>query len=397
MLFKLKNLVIAVIFALFGWLGWSSYHYFFDTQKPELELYGIDNNECYKASVACTVSCDKPGAISIWLDKQPLINNFTMRSAHQERAFTVPTKTIANGTHTLKALFVDTTYHKNKTELQRSFIVDNIPLQAALVRADENYKVFQGRTLHIQFQANKELKRATVSALSAAYPCFPESKNSFIYEAFIPIACEEKPSEYLFSIDIADKVGNTLVLDNKFQIVPYPFKKQILNISENKIKQEREQAECNNFERDLESVLEKSPKEKLWRGSFCAPIDIQRITCDFGTVRTTQHKGRYAHKALDVINTPKSVVWAPQDGIVALKQRYEMGGNTVVIDHGWGVVSLFFHLDSFANISVGSKVAKGNPIGTIGKTGYATGYHLHWEMRINSVAVDPIQWTKETF
>lgn len=61
------------------------------------------------------------------------------------------------------------------------------------------------------------------------------------------------------------------------------------------------------------------------------------------------------------------------------------------------VFSLFYHLEDFSKVEVGQKVAKGNPIGTIGKTGYATGYHLHWEMRINNIAVDPMQWTKQIF
>ncbi len=135
----------------------------------------------------------------------------------------------------------------------------------------------------------------------------------------------------------------------------------------------------------------------MWRGAFCAPIDIERISCEFGTIRTTQHKGRYAHKALDIINTPKSVVWSPQEGIVVLKDRFAGSGNTVVIDHGCGVLSLFFHLHDFAGIEVGQKLAQGNPIGKIGKTGEATGYHLHWEMRVDNVAVDPMQWTKTTF
>ena len=94
---------------------------------------------------------------------------------------------------------------------------------------------------------------------------------------------------------------------------------------------------------------------------------------------------------------PKSVVWATQNGVVVHKGRYASSGNTVVVDHGWGLLSLFFHLEDIADIKVGTKVAKGNPLGTIGKTGYATGYHLHWEMRINNIPVDPMQWTKQNF
>ena len=95
--------------------------------------------------------------------------------------------------------------------------------------------------------------------------------------------------------------------------------------------------------------------------------------------------------------TQKSVIWASQDGIVVLKNLFAHSGNTVVIDHGWGVLTLLFHLDTFAPLEVGDMIKKGKPVGTLGKTGYATGYHVHWEMRVGNVAVDPLEWTKPNF
>ncbi len=99
------------------------------------------------------------------------------------------------------------------------------------------------------------------------------------------------------------------------------------------------------------------------------------------------------HKALDIVaSAPRAVVWASQSGIVVLKDRYVHSGNTIIIDHGWGILSMYFHLETYANIEAGQKIRKGNPIGTMGKTGYAGGYHLHWEMRVGNVAIDPMQW-----
>ena len=83
--------------------------------------------------------------------------------------------------------------------------------------------------------------------------------------------------------------------------------------------------------------------------------------------------------------------------MIVLKDRFDSSGNTVIIDHGLGVVSLFCHLDDFSNIEVGQNIMQGSPLGTIGKTGYVTGYHLHWEMRVNNIPVDPMQWTKTIF
>ncbi len=379
-------------------VGWKTYNYFFDTTKPFLRMQGLNQDAYYAGDTACMIACNKSGEISIWLDEQPLITSYRMPGNETGHEFTIPTKTMNNGKHMLRAQLIDDTFQKNQVELAREFYVDNVPLQAAFVKPDAEYKVFQGRTLHVQFQLNKNIQEATIDALSHNFDCLPESKNSSVYEAYIPIPCEENPNEYLFSVHITDKVGNKLHLDNKFQVVMYPFKKSVLHVSDQKLEEEKTLGRDDKEFRDIvQKLTQASPKEKLWKGAFCTPIEIQRVTTEFGTVRTTQQKGRYAHKALDIINAPKSVVWATQDGIVVLKDRFASSGNTVIIDHGMGVLSMFFHLDGYADIQEGDVIAKGNPLGTLGKTGYAKGYHLHWEMRVNNVAIDPMQWTKAIF
>jgi murein DD-endopeptidase MepM/ murein hydrolase activator NlpD len=388
-------LAIGLVMCLFGWKG---YAYFFDRSQPKLALLGIEPSQCCAGDVSCMVSASKSGDISIYLDGQPLVQQFRLSKSDHGHSFSVPTKTINDGKHVLKAVFSDTTFSHNKAEIEREFFVDNVPLQAAFVQSDAQYKVLQGRTLHVQFQTNKEIKEARVSTLSKTYEAFPESQGSNIYEAFIPVECEEKANEYLMSVDLVDAVGNALRLDNKFLVVKYPFKTSRLVVDAEKIKKEEELGyPRKEFEKLVTQLTENSVKEKLWRGEFCTPIEIRQVTTEFGTVRTTEHKGRYAHKAIDVVNMPRSIIWAPQDGIVVCKDRFADSGNTVILDHGYGVLSMFFHLEDFANINIGDKVAQGNPLGKLGKTGYASGYHLHWEMRVNNVQVDPMQWTKTTF
>jgi len=390
-----KHLPKVVVLLIISWIGWQAYVYFLDTTIACLNVSGI-NEDCYYAGeVRCCVQADKSGDVSLWLDGQNLTHNMRIKARQDGQSFAIPTKTLSNGKHVLKAEFTDNTFSRNKIVMDRDFYVDNLPLQAVFVKTGAPLKVFQGRTLHIQFQVNKEIKHAHVNVLSRAFECFPETKNSKIYECFIPIECEEQPNEYLCSVDIEDRVGNTLHLDNKFQVVVFPFKKEVITVTSDKVQEEKTLGrDGKSLEDEVEQLATQSPREKLWRGAFCAPIEIQRITCDYGTIRTTQHKGRYAHKAVDMINAPRSVVWAPQDGVVVLKDRFAPSGNTVIIDHGLGILSLFYHLDDFADIEVGQKIAQGNPLGTIGKTGYATGYHLHWEMRINNTPVDPMQWIK---
>lgn len=399
-IFSFKKLFYLISFSLFGYFGWGTYHYLFDRHCPTVVIKGIEPEGWYAEDVVCYLEGTdkyKVSDISVWLDDKPLINKFKINAKQFSHPFTISTRSLPNGKHSIKAEVLNSLHKPQHTIMESSFVIDNTPLQAAFVKSDDQ-KVFQGRTLHMQFQVNKPIKEATVEVLSKSYPCFKEAPSSPIYECFIPVECEEPANEYPVNVQITDLVGNKVTLENKFQIVLYPFKRQSLKIDADKVQAEREAGiSQQELEQEMQRLTDASVKEKLWHGSFIAPIEIQGISTEFGTIRVTQERGRYAHKAVDVLNVPRSVVWATQDGIVALKNRFEHSGNTVVIDHGHGVLSLFFHLDSFSDMKVGDRIKKGNPVGTLGKTGYASGYHLHWEMRVNNVQVDPMQWIKPNF
>ncbi len=382
-----------------GWVGYNVYQYFFNISVPESFLSGVKEGGYYAGDISCVVNGShsyKVGKISVFLDGTPLIYNFSIGKKSFEHPFALNSRTLTNGAHVLKVSLTDGTFKKNECVKEYNFNVDNTPLQAAFLRQSNDSRVFQGRTLHVQFQSSKPLKDAQVHLLSKKYACFPEAKDSLIYETYIPVECEQKPNEYPFSIDCIDPVDNVVTLEGKLQVVAFPFKKQRLHVSAEKIKEEKEMGVSQQLLEDqIKMLLEKSPSKKLWNGAFYTPCEVQWIATEYGVVRTTQEKGMYAHKAIDIANTPKSVVWAPQDGVVVVKERYAYSGNTVVIDHGHKIFSLFFHLDSFPEgLEAGQPIKKGSPLGTLGKTGYASGYHLHWEQRINNIPVDPMQWTK---
>jgi hypothetical protein len=372
----------------------------FDSSSPELVLQGIDEEGYYGSDVSCTVKGKdnyKIADISIWLDDKPLVNNYKINRRSFEYNFTITPAALPQGKHKIRVVARDASAHKHESVKETTFFVDTTPLQTVLLKSGD-FKIFQGRVLHVQFQVNKDIKNAYLEALSHRYSCVPESRGSLIYECFVPISCEEVPNEHLFRIMIEDKVGNQVTLENKFHVVMYPFKKQVLSINADKVKEE---AELGLPEKQLEAELEEATKNstprKLWHGAFDVPVEARGISTDFGTLRTTQEKGRYRHNAIDMLGVPRSVICAPQAGVVVIKNRYAHSGNTIVLDHGCGLLSLFFHLDSLADLNVGDKVEKGNRLGTLGKTGYASGYHLHWEMRLYNIQVDPMQWTKHDF
>lgn len=399
--FKIKAAVYLVCMALLGYVGWRGYCYAFDQSAPTITLTGIRQDHHYKGDVQATLSghdAYKVDTVSVFVDDEPIVAHQHIGSSSFELPFTVQTNNLAHGPHHLKIEAVDGTYHQNKASLDCTFYVDNIPLHIAITKPVGDVRIYQGKTIHLQFQLNKPITKATAALFMQEYECFLASKSSQVWECYIPVACEQDIGDYTLELTVEDAVGSKVQEELPLQVVAFPFTHSTLRVDQEKMEKELEMSRSQqDLEDRIEALVPKSPHKKLWHGPFYPPIEIQRKTTDYGTIRTTQMRGRYMHKAVDVINTPKSVVWAPQDGIVILKDRFAYSGNTVVIDHGFGIFTLLFHLDEFADINVGDRIRRGNPVGTLGKTGYAKGYHLHWEMRINNTHVDPEQWIDPNF
>ncbi|NOG49883.1 MAG: M23 family metallopeptidase [Chloroflexi bacterium] len=102
------------------------------------------------------------------------------------------------------------------------------------------------------------------------------------------------------------------------------------------------------------------------------------------------------HTGADFAGAPGTPVIAAAAGRVVLADTLNIRGVCVVIDHGWGVYTLYAHMsDRYVNL--GDFVQAGQAIGAIGSTGRATGAHLHWEVWLHGTPVDPMQWAAEAF
>jgi murein DD-endopeptidase MepM/ murein hydrolase activator NlpD len=121
-----------------------------------------------------------------------------------------------------------------------------------------------------------------------------------------------------------------------------------------------------------------------------------RITSPFGTYRTFSTGGEERHLGVDIANKEGTPIRAANRGEVMLAEGLIVRGNTVIMDHGRGVFSIYNHLAAVA-VDPGQPVEKGQVIGYMGSSGLATGSHVHWEMRVFKWVVDPMQWTKAAF
>lgn len=400
---RLKSIAIIVAISLVTFfITRATWRYFTNTQPPVIVMVGMENGGHYGRVLTCAAKSEGPykiAQLSMWLDGKEF--DFGASKNIGSRSFSLPitidTNNMMNGKHTLEIEAIDASYHHNSKREAWDFYIDNVQLSAALVYPE--YRGEQGKTMHLKIQSNKEIEKATFTFLGKPYSFTQTAEGSTLYECFVPVDCEENPNEYMVTVDVQDYIKNNLKLTTKISIIAFPFKKQRgFSVGQGKLDQEKE---ISRGSRVLEDTLERwakeSPRKKLWAGPFELPIDVQKQTTPFGEVRMTAERGRYLHKGLDLLNRPKCIVWASQHGKVIIKDRYLMTGNTVVIDHGLGVFSLYAHLEDFADIQVGEMIRKGNPVGRLGMTGYASGYHLHWEIRVNNIPVDPFEWTNKVY
>lgn len=153
---------------------------------------------------------------------------------------------------------------------------------------------------------------------------------------------------------------------------------------------------------DITSIV---TPEKLWTGDFYSPAsqyaEATFFTSRFGNRRTyigtgTDTTVQGFHTGLDFGGGTGLPITAPARGRVVFAGPWTVRGNTTIIDHGWGVYSGFWHQSKF-DVQVGDIVEQGQVIGEVGGTGRVTGPHLHWELWVNGIQVDPYDWLVNTY
>lgn len=115
---------------------------------------------------------------------------------------------------------------------------------------------------------------------------------------------------------------------------------------------------------------------------------------NFGLRRFFNQQARNPHSGIDIAAAEGARVIAPATGLVQATGHYFFNGNTVLIDHGQGLISMFCHLKEI-RVKRGEKVSQGQLIGLVGRTGRATGPHLHWSVSLNNARVNPLLFIAE--
>ncbi len=243
-----------------------------------------------------------------------------------------------------------------------------------------------GEVLVLTLTSPRGVAALHVHAFDHDIPPFPAGDRT--WKAIVGIDLDVKPGSYAILVDTGTAPGEARTIHH-VTVRPKQFPTRRLTVDEAFVNppeavQNRIQEEA----RLLEALWSASASSRLWDGAFARPVP-QPANSAFGSRSIFNGQPRSPHGGADFPSPTGTPVAAPNSGRVVLAKDLYYTGNTVVIDHGLGLVSLFAHLSAM-NVREGDAVAKGQILGLVGATGRVTGPHLHWTLRANGARVDPL-------
>jgi murein DD-endopeptidase MepM/ murein hydrolase activator NlpD len=229
---------------------------------------------------------------------------------------------------------------------------------------------------------------ATAEALERTYPFFPTSQG---LAAFIAVPMDTKIRDYPIAITLIQDGGASAKWEGTIKVASGEFIKEDKPISLPGDKlfllsDEIQQSE----DHKLFTTYSIVTPARYWDGPFSVPLQGQFISA-FGSWRAYNGNILKRHAGQDIRASVGMPVMAVSSGRVVLSRPLDIHGESVVIDHGWGIFSEYSHL-SARYVVPGQFVLQGDVLGLSGNTGRSTGPHLHWEMAVNGVWVSPIMF-----
>ena len=208
-------------------------------------------------------------------------------------------------------------------------------------------------------------------------------------EALLGVDLEKPPGTYELSVTATTEDGITAECSAKLVVTSGKFATEKLTVEKQFVEPNEQQASRAVAEqKKLRELFDRVTLEKLWQGPFGFPLNGATKGTNFGKRRILNGQPRSPHTGADFPALMGTPVHATQSGRVVLAEELYFSGNTVIVDHGLGVYSLYGHL-SATNVGVGDGVKAGTILGKVGATGRVTGAHLHWGITVNKARVNP--------
>lgn len=320
-----------------------------------------------------------------------------------------------DGDATLKISASDHSLFGNQNSLILPIKIDTLPPQLSLL-SRINY-INQGGTGYVAYQPSKPITQTGVFINNQFFAGHRlPNGNPPAYAVYFPVPMDAGNIQTNISLFARDEAGNETRTALPFIVKKKIFRQDKMNISEKFLQQKmpefqalfpelrqkplpdvfvhvNSQMRNDNFA-TIQKICEKSSSQEFWEGPFLRMTNAAPMAL-FGDKRSYVYNGKIigdsVHAGVDLASTAMAPIEAANKGVVVFTGALGIYGNTVIIDHGLGVFSLYGHLSSIAT-SVGKTVAKGEKIGHSGMSGLAGGDHLHFSMIVGGQFVNPQEW-----
>jgi len=311
----------------------------------------------------------------------------------------------------------------NITYIEKKVIIDSKPPKVIVLSRRHN--ISRGGSALVIYRLFEQNIKSGVKVGNNFFPGHSGLfKDKNIYAAFFALTDMQGPATSIFVV-AEDKAGNITKRGFHHYIRDKNFRTDVLNISDRFLRRKMPDfdlgSENSRFQgkknpllakflyintivrkRNVETILSipaVTENAKLWEGRFLRLKGSARRS-GFADRRIYKYKGseidRETHLGVDLASTANARVRAANSGRVALAEFVGIFGNTVMIDHGLGLFSLYSHLSQIS-VNKGDMVKKGQEIGLTGTTGLAGGDHLHFSMIVHDVFVNPVEWWDESW
>jgi murein DD-endopeptidase MepM/ murein hydrolase activator NlpD len=252
--------------------------------------------------------------------------------------------------------------------------------------------IVQGETLHIKIST---LMPMEISGGFNGETLRFLSENDNEYHSFHGIHALAEPGVYSLEIRAQSTDGTLLNFDQLVLLASGLYGNEWVRIDDTTYLDEEKIA---NEDAYLQPFMEQITTTRHWEGQFQFPVDEPCLSSPFG-LRRNYNDGLlfYYHTGLDFRVCAQNLnIYAPAAGVIILAEEMFTLGKAVYIDHGWGVISGYAHLEEIL-VEVGDFVQPRELIGIIGDTGRSAGPHLHFELVISGTPVNPLTWLNQSF
>ena len=216
-------------------------------------------------------------------------------------------------------------------------------------------------------------------------------KNLDVHRALVGIDLEKPAGKSDLTISARATSAEPITCTAAITVKAGKFATESLKVAPNFVEPNPEQLMRAEIERKrLREIFATVTPEKLWQGPFRVPLDGVKTGGNFGKRRVLNGQPGSPHSGVDFSALTGTPVHAAQRGRVVLAEALYFSGNTVLVDHGLGVYTLYGHFSEIA-VKPGDLVETGALLGKVGATGRVTGPHLHWGLTVNRARVNALQ------